>query len=200
MTLKVHIEHSITFLQSTVCVRLQNSRFFLKISKEIGKACRKSLTRAKRDLASLPSLALCFQPRSRPFVWLLARTWIRKTTDCFAVYVCAKNRYIYKGVGLIPPAGKEMLCQGSKNREHLTDNLYLVEGMYPLLWQSSIGDSPRKQSLGLHYLRDTTEYIRALLAQKGFTLNIVSRFITGRSPTYLKDCFWLAGKTIGIVT
>ena len=34
---------------------------------------------------SLPSLALCFQPRSRPFVWLLARTWIRKNTDCFAV-------------------------------------------------------------------------------------------------------------------
>ena len=29
-------------------------------------------------LASLPSLSLCFQPRSRPFVWLLARTWIRK--------------------------------------------------------------------------------------------------------------------------
>ena len=29
-------------------------------------------------LASLPSLALCFQPRSTPFVWLLARTWIRK--------------------------------------------------------------------------------------------------------------------------
>ena len=41
---------------------LQNSRvFFLKISKEIGKACRKSLTRAKRA-------SLCFQPRSRPFV------------------------------------------------------------------------------------------------------------------------------------
>ena len=37
-------------------------------------------------LASLPSLALCFQPCSRPFVWLLARTWIRKNTDCFAVY------------------------------------------------------------------------------------------------------------------
>ena len=37
-------------------------------------------------LASLPSLALCFQPHSRPFVWLLARTWIRKNTDCFAVY------------------------------------------------------------------------------------------------------------------
>ena len=35
--------------------RLQNSQFFLKISKEIGKACRKSL-------------ALSFQPRSRPFV------------------------------------------------------------------------------------------------------------------------------------
>ena len=37
-------------------------------------------------LASLPSLALCFQPRSRPFVWLLACTWIRKNKDCFAVY------------------------------------------------------------------------------------------------------------------
>ena len=24
---------------------------------------------------------------SRPFVWLLARTWIRKNTDCFAVYI-----------------------------------------------------------------------------------------------------------------
>ena len=47
--------------------------FFLKISKEIGEAWRKSLTRAKRasltrPLASLPSLALCFQLRSRPFV------------------------------------------------------------------------------------------------------------------------------------
>ena len=36
-------------------------------------------------LASLPSLAHCFQPRSRPFVLLLARTWIRKNTDFFAV-------------------------------------------------------------------------------------------------------------------
>ena len=53
--------------------------FFLKISKEIGKAWRKSLTRAKRasltrpcerenSELSLPSLALRFQPRSRPFV------------------------------------------------------------------------------------------------------------------------------------
>ena len=56
--------------------RLQNSRFFfLEISKEIGKAWRKSLGRAKharrekkRLLASLPTLALSFQPRSRPFV------------------------------------------------------------------------------------------------------------------------------------
>ena len=60
-----------------VTSRLQNSRFFfLKISKEIGKAWRKSLVGAKRAsltgwvrrekknvfLASLPSLALCFQP------------------------------------------------------------------------------------------------------------------------------------------
>ena len=40
-------------------------------------------------LASLPSLALCFQPRSTPFVWLLARTWISKNTDCFSVYIWA---------------------------------------------------------------------------------------------------------------
>ena len=51
--------------------------FFLKINKEIGKARRKSLTRElqtpvwdERKKTSLPSLALCFQPRSRPFVWL----------------------------------------------------------------------------------------------------------------------------------
>ena len=66
--------------------RLQNSRFFLKIRKEIGKENRsKSLARAKRaslkcpwgerkeTYFSLPSLALCFQPCSRPSVWLLER-------------------------------------------------------------------------------------------------------------------------------
>ena len=59
--------------------------FFFKISKEIGKTWRKSLNareareshvpvgRVRREektvfSASLPSLALCFQPRSRPFV------------------------------------------------------------------------------------------------------------------------------------
>ena len=44
------------------------------------------VVRARSAQASLPSLALCFQPRSRPFDWLLARTWIRKNKDCFAVY------------------------------------------------------------------------------------------------------------------
>ena len=53
--------------------RLQNSRFFLKISKEIGKAWRKSLTRAKRASLTI-SIALCFQPRSRPFL-LFARKY-----------------------------------------------------------------------------------------------------------------------------
>ena len=28
----------------------------------------------------------CFQPRSRHFVWLPTRIWIREKTDCFAVY------------------------------------------------------------------------------------------------------------------
>ena len=81
--------------------------FFLKISKEIGKAWLKSLTRAKfasltrpygmwgerkKKKASLPSLALCFRPRSRPFVWLLASTWIRKNTDCFADCHCSETK------------------------------------------------------------------------------------------------------------
>ena len=47
--------------------------FFLKISKEIGKAWRKGLMLAKGASltpceARKKSLALCFQPRSRPFV------------------------------------------------------------------------------------------------------------------------------------
>ena len=50
--------------------------FILKISKEIGKVWFKSLTCAKGEKAreknrlspSLASLALCFQPRSRPFL------------------------------------------------------------------------------------------------------------------------------------
>ena len=56
------------------------------------KSVKQSVTRGVRALrarsarASLPSLTLCFQPRSRSFVWLAARTWIRKNTDCFAVY------------------------------------------------------------------------------------------------------------------
>ena len=47
--------------------------FFLKI----GKAWRKSPTREAGEPRT---------PCSRPFVWLLSRTWIRKNTDCFAVY------------------------------------------------------------------------------------------------------------------
>ena len=49
--------------------RLQNSRVFF-----FSKSVKKSLT-------SLPSLALCLQPRSWSFIWLLARTWISKTRD-----------------------------------------------------------------------------------------------------------------------
>ena len=63
--------------------RLQNSRFFL--SKSVKKSVKRGGRKKTVFLASLPTLALCFQPRSRPFVSLLARTWIRKNTDCFAV-------------------------------------------------------------------------------------------------------------------
>ena len=72
--------------------RLQNSPFFLKslaqdsdarkarephMHTPIGRACESRERERKKTivfLASLPSLAHCFQPRSRPFVLLLART------------------------------------------------------------------------------------------------------------------------------
>ena len=72
----------------------KNSRFFF--SKSVKKSVKRGVrvlrarsaraSHALRAREKLPSLALCFQPCSRPFVWLLARTWIRKNTDCFAVY------------------------------------------------------------------------------------------------------------------
>ena len=62
--------------------------FFSKsVKKSVKRGVRVLRARSARaSQTSLPSLALCFQPRSRPFVWLLALTWIRKNTDCFAVY------------------------------------------------------------------------------------------------------------------
>ena len=86
--------------------RLQNSRFFFLKKKSVQKSVKRGVrvlrarsagtSHARRAceareksvfLASLPSLTLRFQPRSRPFVWLFALTWIHKNTDCFAVYV-----------------------------------------------------------------------------------------------------------------
>ena len=72
--------------------------FFLKISKEIGKAWRKDLMLARephtvwgekeksRSLFSASFQTFCV-------VWLLARTWIRKNTDCFAAVLqhCFSN-------------------------------------------------------------------------------------------------------------
>ena len=62
--------------------------FFLKIRL----LWRKSVA-CEPHTASLPSFALRFQPHSRSFVWLLARTWIRKNTDRFAIYVQAWCTY-----------------------------------------------------------------------------------------------------------
>ena len=45
-------------------------------------------------LASLPSLVLRFQPHSRPFVWQFVCTWIRKNTDCSAVYLQCKIKKV----------------------------------------------------------------------------------------------------------
>ena len=59
---------------------LKTVGFFLKISniKKYVKRGVRVLHVRSAFLASLHSLALCFQPRSRPFVGLLARTRIRK--------------------------------------------------------------------------------------------------------------------------
>ena len=55
-------------------IRLHDSRFFSK---------------NWVDVAQVPSLALCFQPRSRPFVWLLAHTWIFEKYGLF----CSLQHY-----------------------------------------------------------------------------------------------------------
>ena len=57
----------------------------------------KSLTHA--------SLVFCFQPHSRPFVWLLTCTWIRKNTACFAVY-----SKVIKNVDVIQQKGPSWWC------------------------------------------------------------------------------------------
>ena len=73
-------------LQPTACNfknRLQNRWFFFSksVKKSVKSGVRALCTRSVRV-----SHALCFQPRSRPVVWLLAHTGIRKNTDCFAIY------------------------------------------------------------------------------------------------------------------
>ena len=62
--------------------RPQNSRvfFFLKISKEIGKAWRKRVLHARRACETSFFFYCYF---FRPFIWLLARTWIQKKYGLF---------------------------------------------------------------------------------------------------------------------
>ena len=86
------------FVNTRVLLRLQNSRVFFS------KSLKKSVKRGARVLRAWsvrashalraceareksvsPQSSSLFQPRFRPFVWLLAHTWIRKNTDCFAV-------------------------------------------------------------------------------------------------------------------
>ena len=76
------------FIASCIRPRLQNSRVFffsksVKISVKRGvRVLRAQSARAFASLkTSLPSLALHFQSRSRPFVWLLTHIRIRKNTD-----------------------------------------------------------------------------------------------------------------------
>ena len=54
---------------------INNPLMFVKQRKQSHAKC------ARTPFESLPSLALRFQPRSRRFVWLFARTWIRKNTN-----------------------------------------------------------------------------------------------------------------------
>ena len=78
LLLEIKIEAKITFFFRSK-IDCKTVGFFLKISKEIGKACPKSLTRearepytpvgrVRREKKNSPGLALCFQPRSRPLV------------------------------------------------------------------------------------------------------------------------------------
>ena len=77
------------------------SRWELPVARE-KRVIRTKTTYAKRTFrifrVSLQSRSL-FQPRSRPFLWLLPRTqaWIRKNTDCFAVYSKNENRINWYG-------------------------------------------------------------------------------------------------------
>ena len=69
-------------------LRLQNSRFFLKISKKV--KCGVRVLRARSARAShargAPQSRSLFSTSFQTFCWLLARAWIRKNTDCFEVY------------------------------------------------------------------------------------------------------------------
>ena len=69
-------------------LRLQNSRFFLKISKKV--KCGVRVLRARSARAShargAPQSRSLFSTSFQTFCWLLARAWIHKNTDCFEVY------------------------------------------------------------------------------------------------------------------
>ena len=87
-----------TILSCHTISRLQNSRVFF--SKSVKKSVKRGVrvlharsaraSHARRAFSVSPQSR--FQPRSRPFVSLLALTWIRKNTDCFAVYTIRVNK------------------------------------------------------------------------------------------------------------
>ena len=60
------------------------------------------------------SLALrLFSACSRPFVWLPARTWIRKNTDCFAVqWWLASHAGVFRGARFSPSSPKNAYVGG----------------------------------------------------------------------------------------
>ena len=64
----------------------KQSVFFSKSLNKSRTSHAHKVCEVREKLASLPSLALRFQPHSRHFVWLLAGTWIHKNTHCFVVY------------------------------------------------------------------------------------------------------------------
>ena len=68
--------------------RLLNSRFSSKSVKKSVSWVRFFRARSSRAWNALRACQArdCFQPRSRHFVWLPTRIWIREKTDCFAVY------------------------------------------------------------------------------------------------------------------
>ena len=99
---------------------------------------------AREKKPSLPSLALCFQPCSRPFVWLLTHTWICKNTDCFAVYQ-GKNEKSH----LLSGKGQSVMSSNNKLYFMTTNDFSDAASyfnLFSLIWRRTVWYKPEGNS------------------------------------------------------